>query len=491
MGGRSDPADPRPPGAAPAAEEIRSRLGDAPVLFRRLLDEPAHLEGLWALTRAGWLDSPLDGDLRQHVALYLAQYSEAPLALFCHWCAIRPPTLSPAELVALLDDPVPLTDEDLAEDLAVLSAAGLTGGERPVAGTPTYVALRRAIAALGLGAASVPGTREVLAEVLGPSGFAAVGGFLACLRGTQAWIEAFPDLPYGSHPNAAAVLAADSRLTARLRADRPPLDGDLAEWLRRAEEITTARRAAEAALREYASRLAAANEELARSNADLASFAAVAAHDLKSPLVTIAGFTQLLRSGRGGSLSERGLEIADNIVQGVRRMQELIDDLLAYAQLGTSATFGEVGTADLMAHVLQDLAAETAAAGADIAVDELPDVSGDAGQLRQLLLNLVSNALKFRRPDGTPRVRVGVEPVPEGWLFTVADNGIGIDREDRERVFAMFHRLHGQARYPGTGIGLAICRRVVENHRGRIWLDETPGGGTTVRFTLPAVTASH
>jgi PAS domain S-box-containing protein len=248
-------------------------------------------------------------------------------------------------------------------------------------------------------------------------------------------------------------------------------------------------RASEAALAERSRLLEIANSELQRSNRDLAEFAFVAAHDLKSPITTIGGFATLLRDGAGGDLNEDGKRYASHLVDGVQKMQTLVDDLLYYSRLATVQTPEPIDTSRLVSDVLSLLAGDIDATGVDISIGPLPMVSGDSAQLVQLFQNLITNALKFKHPDHPPTIHVWAEPVDDRWCFAVEDNGIGIDNRHRDRIFQMFQRLHTQTQYPGTGVGLAICRRVVENHGGRIWFNSSPGGGSTFYFTLSAAEA--
>jgi PAS domain S-box-containing protein len=243
-------------------------------------------------------------------------------------------------------------------------------------------------------------------------------------------------------------------------------------------DITESRRDADA--------LARSNAELARSNADLEDFAAVAAHDLKSPLATIGGFASMLETGVAGELSEDGKTYAGYVVKGVQRMQTLVDDLLAYARVGTEAQSTPVQLAEVVDDARSVLARDIEDTGAVVSAGDLPAVLGDAGQLRQLFTNLIGNAVKFRRAQTAPDIHIIAERAGDRWQLSVSDNGIGIDSKFRERVFKIFQRLHAPEAYPGTGIGLAICRRVVDNHGGRITISDSPGGGTQFRFDLPA-----
>ena len=172
-------------------------------------------------------------------------------------------------------------------------------------------------------------------------------------------------------------------------------------------------------------------------------------------------------------------------MDGVTRMQALINDLLAYSRVGTrGGAFEPVDTEALFERVLASLGPAMEDAGATVTHGPLPTVQGDAGQLGQLLQNLVGNGVKFRG-EAPPRVHVSAERGESEWTFSVADNGIGIDPENADRIFVIFQRLHTRAEYPGTGIGLAICKKIVERHGGRIWFEPAPGGGTVFRFTIP------
>jgi PAS domain S-box-containing protein len=241
----------------------------------------------------------------------------------------------------------------------------------------------------------------------------------------------------------------------------------------------TARKIADAQLREVAA-------DLARSNAELEHFAYVASHDLQEPLRMVASFTQLLARRYRGKLDEDADEFIGFAVDGARRMQELINDLLTYSRAGTRAFQLElVDTSQLVDRVVSDLAAAIAEAGASVTRDTLPTVMGDATQLHQVFQNLIANGIKFRRPEERPWVHISATHAPGPWTFGVSDNGIGIEPQYQERIFALFQRLHTRADYPGTGIGLAICKKIIERHSGQIWVESEPGLGTTFRFTLP------
>jgi len=228
-----------------------------------------------------------------------------------------------------------------------------------------------------------------------------------------------------------------------------------------------------------------AAEALARSNAELQQFAYVASHDLSEPLRMVSSYLGLLRRRYHGQLDADADEFIQYAVDGAGRMRALIEALLAYSRAGRAQPPRRVELSEVVADVLRSLAAAMVDAGADVEIDDLPAVRGDRAQLEQLLQNLIANALKFRDGDRA-RVRVRDEGRMNGMVqIAVADSGIGIPVEQREQVFEMFGRLHDREAYEGTGIGLAICRRIVQRHGGRIWIDGADGGGAVFRFTLP------
>jgi signal transduction histidine kinase len=223
--------------------------------------------------------------------------------------------------------------------------------------------------------------------------------------------------------------------------------------------------------------------ELERSNSDLEQFAYVASHDLQEPLRKVTSFCQLIQRRYQGKLDERGEQYIEFAVDGARRMQILINDLLAFSRVGRRpAEFAEVDTGELVRTAIGNLDP----ADAEITQSELPTVRGEASLLTAVFQNLLSNAIKFRG-EQPPRIHVDAERTGDDWTFSVTDNGIGIDDEYAERIFVIFQRLHPRDAYPGTGIGLAMTRKIIEYHHGRVWLDTGAGDGQTrFRFTLPA-----
>jgi len=231
--------------------------------------------------------------------------------------------------------------------------------------------------------------------------------------------------------------------------------------------------------------------ELQRSNAELEQFAYVASHDLQEPLRKVTSFCQLLQRRYGGQLDERADQYINFAVDGAKRMQVLINDLLAFSRAGRSAEeLGPVNCDAALAAATANLSTEIAEAGAIIEAGPLPAVRGQLTLMTVVFQNLIGNALKFRG-DQTPRIVITAERDGAFWSFSVTDNGIGIEPQYADRVFLIFQRLHERAAYPGTGIGLAMCRKIIEYFGGRIWLDAGVADGARFRFTVPAVTGDE
>jgi PAS domain S-box-containing protein len=230
-------------------------------------------------------------------------------------------------------------------------------------------------------------------------------------------------------------------------------------------------------------RLIAVN--LDRSNKDLEQFASVAAHDLQEPLRMVASYAQLLAERYEGRLDGKAKEYIGFAVEGATRMQQLVDDLLTYSRVGTRGKPMETRDShSILGEAIENLAILIGESKAGITVDVLPIVSADPVQLVQVFQNLLANAIKFRGGN-IPRIHVSAREEEREWVFSVQDNGIGIDGQYADRVFVIFQRLHTREEYPGTGIGLAVCKRIVERHGGRIWFESEPGKGSTFFFTVP------
>ncbi|MFQ5814087.1 MAG: ATP-binding protein [Anaerolineae bacterium] len=313
----------------------------------------------------------------------------------------------------------------------------------------------------------------------------------------RAWFEAEGFLSYLGVPllldeTPVGALACISRT----RRDWPAQEVALAQALancaavaiRNAHLHEQVRRHAAELEQRVAERTAAAEErakELTRSNAELEQFAYVASHDLQEPLRMVASYTQLLRQRYKGKLDSDANEFIVYAVDGANRMRALINDLLAYSRVGTRSKPFEPTNCEAVFHqAVADIKVTIEENGAMVTHEPLPTVMADASQLGQVFRNLIGNAIKFHGQE-PPCVHVAAERKGKEYVFGVRDNGIGIEPEYTERIFLIFQRLHTRGDYPGTGIGLAICKKIIERHGGRIWVESEPGKGTTFYFTIP------
>ena len=225
-------------------------------------------------------------------------------------------------------------------------------------------------------------------------------------------------------------------------------------------------------------------KRLEQANDRLRQFTYAASHDLQEPLRMVSSYLQLLETKYADDLDEEAEKYIDFAVDGADRMREMVDDLLAYAQIEQRDTeFEPVDCEAVVEHALTDLQVQIEETDAEIVIESLPTVQADESQLEQLFQNLVSNALKYN--DDDPRVEISADQRNDTWEFSVTDNGIGIDSEKTGRIFEVFKRLHHDNEYPGTGVGLSLCQEIVENHGGEIWVESEPGEGSMFSFTLP------
>jgi PAS domain S-box-containing protein len=309
----------------------------------------------------------------------------------------------------------------------------------------------------------------LMPETQRPQDLSVFGRYLGTREGTPEW--------------------SSFELTARTKAGAEiPVEISLAQSGQGAERTITA------IVRDITARKLAQEElarratELARSNAELEQFAYVSSHDLQEPLRMVSSYLQLIEKRYKERLDEDGHEFIRFAVEGAKRMQTLINDLLSFSRVGTRGKpFEPVESEAALKDALANLEVAIEKNHAKIEYDGLPMVTADAGQLTQLVQNLVGNAIKFHG-KAAPVVRIEATRGDGMWTFAVRDNGIGIDPKYFDRMFVVFQRLHAREEYPGTGIGLAICKKIVERHGGRIWVESEVGKGTTFQFTLPDAT---
>ena len=289
------------------------------------------------------------------------------------------------------------------------------------------------------------------------------------------------------------IVAPISRLAGNVRAtaagdfgEPVPVDAGAREVVELGADVEVMRSRIVAELQA----IALVRDDLQRSNAELEQFAYVASHDLQEPLRKVASFTQMLQRRYEGQLDERADQYIGFAVDGAKRMQDLINDLLAFSRVGRMRdAMVPVDLGEVVGHAIASQATRLRETDGRVDAGDLPTVQGEAGLLEVVFANLISNGIKFRREDEPPVVSVSAERRLDDWCFTVRDNGIGIEAEYADRIFVLFQRLHPRSVYDGTGIGLSMCRKIIEYHGGAIWLESggADGTGTTFQFTLPAI----
>ena len=228
-------------------------------------------------------------------------------------------------------------------------------------------------------------------------------------------------------------------------------------------------------------------EELKRSNVELEQFAYIASHDLQEPLRTTSSFVELLQKQyQQGKIDDKSDKYFNYILEASDRMKLLIKNLLDYSRIGNKKELEQVDCNKTLQEVLADLGVAINDANADIQHHSLPVISGYSTEIKQLFQNLIINAVKFQKKGVAPRIKISVQKVKDSWQFAFEDNGIGIEKQNSEKIFNIFQRLHSRAEYEGSGIGLSHCKKIVELHKGKIWVESVPGEGSTFHFTIHA-----
>jgi signal transduction histidine kinase len=343
-------------------------------------------------------------------------------------------------------------------------------------------AIQRDFARLFVREREVIRQREERAEQRSARAIAIGGGglvlVLAVAAGAALYLRRAVVEPVVTVAEATGRLAA-GELSARVPARRHDELGDLARGFNAMADSLQRSRA----------ELERSNAELKRSNAELDQFASVTSHDLQAPLTTISMYAELIERRHAADLNG-GMALVDGIRSATQEARTLIRDLLEYSRAGRGQlALEEVAADEMIQRALEALAGPIEAAGAQVIVDRLPVVLVDRAGVSRVFQNLIGNAIKFTVPGRPPEIVIGAQREGTLWRFSIRDNGIGMDPKDAERIFQPFKRLHGEDAYPGTGIGLAICERIVSQHGGRIWVTSRPGEGSDFSFTLPAVGA--
>ena len=226
------------------------------------------------------------------------------------------------------------------------------------------------------------------------------------------------------------------------------------------------------------------SEELKRSNRELSQYAYVASHDLQEPLRTITNYVGLLEEKYAGQTDQETQTFIKFVVKSANTMKNLINHLLDFSRIGRNVTFTSLNTDKLLKEVIEEMEGTITDSKGKITYPLLPVINANAIEIKQLFQNLISNGLKFRKKDESPVVDISVEEYPNEWLFAFKDNGIGMDEKNHEKIFIIFQRLHSVSQYPGTGIGLATCKKIVSLHNGRLWVESKLGEGSTFYFTI-------
>jgi signal transduction histidine kinase len=315
------------------------------------------------------------------------------------------------------------------------------------------------------------------------------GPLFASVSGSRKWLPWFIFAAFGLVAIAALALVRrainDSERVREVNEQLTGTNAELAEAKNSLEQVNVELADSNRALARSNEELERQAHELVRSNAELDQFASIASHDLQEPLRKVRTFTERISETEAENLTERGLDYLRRANSSAERMQTLIEDLLRYSRVSTqSRPFSPVDLKRVTDDVLEDLADQVTRSGAILRIGEMPTINADSPQMRQLLQNLISNAIKFRSEDVAPEVEVESK-VESGWLtITVRDNGIGFDPQYSQRIFRVFERLHGRGTYPGTGIGLALCRKIAERHGGTIVADSVLGEGSIFTVTM-------
>ncbi len=486
--------------------EIEARFGFFPIFFTPALAVPQVLENLWQQTLNAYIENPLPPLFKEKLSAFLSRYCAVPYCMICHSCSLRPLGMKAREVLELLESPPPLETE-IDNHLKVLAAqAGkltlLSEWNPTIEDSILHCAIF-----IGLEREQAEYCRQELRRWIGPVNYQLIVSLIAYVKMCHGWMEAYPEVAYHyeADQRAANYLSASveeepgladffDHYMERVRRER-------LSWAQRLTEMTDRKRQEEVLrqlneelerrVQERTAQLKQMNWQLQRSNQELEHLAFIAAHDLREPLRKVKIYTELLAESYQGQLDEQADKYMTHITDGALRMQTQLRDLLTYSQLLKEELVVEpIDLEWVLKQTVSDLSTTMETSNAVITANPLPTVQGNPKQIAHLLSHLIDNAMKFRS-ESTPTIHITAEfQSNQGqWLIGVRDNGIGIKPQYAERIFEIFQRLHNRAKYPGTGIGLAICRKIVERHGGRIWVESDLGVGSTFYFTLKSAVA--
>lgn len=480
--------------------EIEAKFGFFPPFFTPSLLVPQVLENLWQQTLSAYINNPLPTLFKEKLSAYLSRFCAVPYCMICHSCSLRPLGVKAKEVLELLEAPPPCEteiDQHLrklavhSERLTYLSDWDWEIQES-VLSCAVFITLEREEAEY---------CRQELICLIGSVNYQLLVSLIAYIKTCHAWMEAHPDIANNYETDQRvfdylnASLSEEPGLANFFDNYKQKVSVERITWTQRRIEIAERKRREEILrqlneqleqrVQERTVELKETNANLVRLNQELERFAFIASHDLQEPLRKIKIYTEWLAQSYQGQLDKLADKYIAHITDGTLRMQAQLKDLLTYSQLLADEFVVEPTNLEMvLKQTLTHLSATIETSHAVICADSLPTVQANPKQMAQLFTHLIDNALKFRS-EATPDIHIAASlHSPDEWLIAIRDNGIGIKPQYAERIFEVFQRLNHRDKYAGTGMGLAICRKIVERHGGRIWAESEFGVGATFLFTL-------
>jgi signal transduction histidine kinase len=481
--------------------EIEAKFGFFPPFFTPALLVPQVLENLWQQTLSAYVNNPLPTLFKEKLSAYLSRFCAVPYCMICHSCSLRPLGVKAKEVLELLESPPPSETEidrhlrklTVHSDRLLYLSEWDSEIQQSILNCAVFIALEREEAEY---------CRQELIGLIGSVNYQLLISLIAYIKTCHTWMEAHPDVAdnYEADQRAIDYLCASlseepglanffDRYKEKVSVERLSWTQrrmEIAERKRREEILRQLNEQLEQRVQERTVELRETNANLVRLNQELERFAFIAAHDLQEPLRKIKIYTEWLVQSYQGQFDKQADKYIAHITDGTLRMQAQLKDLLTYSQLLAEEFVVKPTNLEMvLKQTLTHLSTTIETSRAVIATDSLPTVQANPKQMALLFTHLIDNALKFRS-EATPEVYIAASlHSPDRWLIAVRDNCIGIKPQYTERIFEVFQRLNSRDKYPGTGMGLAICRKIVERHGGRIWVESEFGVGTTFLLTLP------